>query len=398
MAQSQKKPTPHTRRAIGLPGSSCGWYLADSLRQRDKALIVTPDRKVAEEVLDDLRFFIGSNAATLLPGWDTLPLEPVSPGTSTSAARVLAIDILSSDLPGIVIASADTLTQRVIPPSDIRALSTVLRRGDTIDRRALINLLLDAGFRPAKSVDEIGELSNKGAVLDLFPSTESFPVRLEFSGDTIVRMQSFDSESQRSVSFLDEVRVLPVREFSLGLSFNRPESSSERHTILDKIRQRASETGTHPREVEKILQAIEQRDDYPGLELIQFIATPDLPCLLDIVSDATPIFTIDMLLCQRAIAEEMDSANERAIRLAEEQHLIPKASDIYVDPDNLIEKLTHLTAHEVSSLAPSTSQTDTTNYRAESNIELATRLRTNIGSGSGFAPLKAFLNEWRGKK
>jgi transcription-repair coupling factor (superfamily II helicase) len=150
--------------------------------------------------------------------------------------------------------------------------------------------------------------------------------------------------------------------------------------------------------VEKIIQAIEQRDDYPGLELIQFIATPSLPCLLDVISDDTTVFTIDGFQCQRAIAEYMDSAAERAARLAEEQHLIPTSDNIYVDSETLIATLSQRTAHEVSSLAPSTSQTDTINYRAESNVDLATRMRTNIGSGSAFAPLKAFLNEWRGKK
>jgi transcription-repair coupling factor (superfamily II helicase) len=398
MSHSQKKSAPPTRRAIGLPGSSCGWYLADALRQRDKALIVTPDRKVAEEVLDDLRFFLGNDAATLLPGWDTLPLEPVSPGISTSAARILALDALTSERPGIVVTSADTLTQRTLPADDIRALSTELRRGDSIDRRVLIDLLLDAGFRPSKSVSEIGEFSNKGAVLDLFPSTESLPVRLEFAGDTIVRMQSFDSESQRSSAVLEQMRILPVREFSLSLTFTRSGTSEERNTLIDRIRHRASETGTHPREVEKIIQAIEQRDDYPGLELIQFIANPTLPCLLDEISDRTTVFTIDGFQCQRAIAEYMDSAAERAQRLAEEQHLIPQCDDIYIDQETLITQLTQRTAHEVSSLAPSTSQTDTTNYRAESNVDLATRMRTNIGSGSAFGPLKAFLNEWRGKR
>ena len=273
-----------------------------------------------------------------------------------------------------------------------------LKRGDCFDRTTLLNRLLDAGFRPARSVAEVGELSNKGAVLDLFPSTQPSPVRVEFSGDTIVRIQSFEPESQRSITFLDEVRILPVREFSLGLRVNPPGGSHERDSILDRIRQRAGETGTHPREVDKIIQAIENRDDYPGLELIQFIGSPDLPCLLDIISDATTVFTIDGFQCQRVIAEYMDSASERATRLAEEQHLIPRSADIYIDPSTLIEALTNLTAFEVSSLSPSTSQTDTTNYRAESNIDLATRLRTNIGSGSAFGPLKAYLNEWRGKK
>jgi transcription-repair coupling factor (superfamily II helicase) len=381
------------KRAIGLAGSSCAWYLATALKQRSRALIVAPSRKVAEEVFDDLRFFVGTSEVIFFPGWDTLPLEPVSPGVDTSAARIRAIHALCTTDSAIVVTSADALLQRIIPPDEIAQLSTHLSLGDSICREALVSLLIDGGYTPSKGVADVGEISLKGAVIDIFPITSATPIRLEFNEGRIVRMQGFDPDSQRSTHDLYSITILPVREFSLSLSFE-----AERESITNRLKERAAATGTHPREAEKVIQAMENREDHPGLELIQFIARPSLPTLLDAIPQDTAVFTIDSFQCHRFMSEFIESAEDRANRLAEEQHLIPQATDAYLSADEGIEKLTGATTFEVSSIAPATLQQETTNFRAESNVDLATRMRTNIGSGSAFTPLKGFLNEWRGKK
>lgn len=387
--------TPNTlnHRVIGLPGSSAAWYVASVLREDPRALIVAPVRKVAEEIFEDLRFFLGESGILFFPGWDTLPLEPVSPGVETSATRIRAMRALSKGDPIAVIASADSLLQRVIPPADLDRLSTRVSLGDLCDRQALFSLLLDGGFSPVKAVHEVGHVASKGAVLDLFPSTSLAPLRLEWAEGRIVRMQAFDPESQRSSRDVESVDIIPVREYSLALHFERDKSE-----IASRIKERATETGTHAREVEKILQAIEQRDEYPGLELAQFIAYPSLPTLLDVTSSDTRVLCIDSFQCYRSMREFRDNAEERSIRLAEEQHLIPRASDMYVDVDSCSNGIASRVTHEISSISTPQSEDSVRNVRAETNTDLATRMKTSVGSGAAFAPLRAFLNEWRAKK
>lgn len=384
------------QRVIGVPGSAASYYISTILRDAPKALIVTPSRKVAEEVCDDLRFFLGNDSVTFLPSWDTLPLEPVSPGVDTSAERIRALHTLTCSNTGIVVAAAETLLQRIIPPQDIRALSIVTKLGDLIGREQFISRLLDAGFRHAKSVEEVGEMSVKGAVIDLFPSAEQMPIRIELLNETIVRMRSFDPESQRSLSDKESITILPVRELSLCLTeVYDPINSAHR------IKERATQTGTHARIVEKVVLAMQQREDYPGIELIQFIAHPHLPGILDVVPSNVPICTIDSYQCQRAIDEFSHTARERALRLLEDQHLLPLADEIYLDHDTVVRELSVRTRCEISSIAgpdsPASSPRTLINLRAESVTELATQMRTQIGSGSAFAPLKAFLNQWRKK-
>lgn len=393
-AHEPAHPSPRApRQVIGVPGSAAAYYISTLLRETPKALIVTPSRKVAEETCDDLRFFLGQEAVTFLPSWDTLPLEPVSPGVDTSAERIRALHSLTSTERGVIVTAAETLLQRVLPPHDIRTLTVVLRKGEPIDRAQLISHLIDAGFRNAKSVEEVGEVSVKGAVIDLFPSTERLPVRIEIFDGRIVRMQSFEAESQRSISDRDSITILPVRELSLCLT-----ESYDPLTTVQRIRARATQTGAHTRDVEKISLAIQQREGYPGIELMQFIAHPSLPGVLDILPADILVCTIDSYQCQRAMDDFSHSARERATRLLEEQHLLPLAEEMYLDVDTTVRELSCRSAYEVSSVAGPDSPKATVNLRAESTVELATQMRTQIGSGSAFAPLKAFLNQWRRKE
>lgn len=393
MSHPQEHVPSKPRRVIGLPGSSCAWYVATALESERRAIIVAPTRKVAEELLDNLQFFLGTDRAIFFPSWETLPLEPVSPGTDVSATRIRAIHSLCNQEPCVLVTAADTLVQKIIPPKEIEALSLTLRIGDSIDREQCISLLIDGGYTHAKGVHEIGEMSVKGAVIDIFPSTQVLPVRLECSGNRIVRMQSFDTETQRSVADITCVTILPVKEFSLSLH-DHPHQS----IFTDRIKERASQTGTHTREVEKLLQAISQRDDYPGLELMQFIARPDLPSLFDVIPADTAIFTIDSFQCQRTIEDFLASAHDRALRLTEEQHLIPTTDAIYLSAESAIDQLARRTSCEVASVALTDGESSPTNFRAEATIDIATHMRTTIGSGSAFAPLRKYLNEWRKKK
>jgi transcription-repair coupling factor (superfamily II helicase) len=386
------QPARAARQVIGVPGSAAPYYIATLLREAPKALIVTPSRKVAEEVCDDLRFFLGQDAVSFLPGWDTLPLEPVSPGVDTSAERIRAIYALTSARNSVVVTAAETLLQRVIPPHDIRALTISLSKGNTIDRTHLVSHLIDAGFRHAKSVEEVGEVSVKGSVIDLFPSTENLPVRIELLEGMIVRMQSFEPESQRSLADRDSITILPVRELSLCLT-----ETYHPATTVQRIKARATQTGAHTRDVEKISLAIQQREGYPGIELMQFIAHPSLPGVLDILPRDLLVCTIDSYQCQRAMDDFSHAARERAGRLLEEQHLLPLAEEIYVDVDMTVRELSCRSSYEVSSVAAPDAPKATVNLRAESTVELATQMRTQIGSGSAFGPLKAFLNQWRRK-
>ena len=390
--EKTSKTGPHdlATRVIGVSDSAASYFLATLFDKHPQMLIVTPNRKLCEEIYRDLCFFLGEERVAHCPNWDTLPLEPVSPDTEISAERIKIFHTLQSQEDCVVVISAETLLQRIIPTTDIKKLSFSLSTGTISNRDELVEKLLDAGFSPAKTVYDIGQFSLKGAVIDLFPSTTKEPVRIEFKSNTIKDIRYFDKETQRSSNSLNAVDILPVKEFSLHIK----ELYSPQDIDL-KIRQRASHTGTHPREVDKIISAIGCDEHYPGLELMQNIVHDSLPGILDILPDTAALCVVDTNRCQNSIEEFSAIAEERAIRLAHEQHLTPEAHTAYLDETLLNTQLSTRSNYEISSVTSIVRAEDTINLRAENTTDLATKMRTRVGSGSAFAPLKGFLNVWR---
>jgi hypothetical protein len=138
---------------------------------------------------------------------------------------------------------------------------------------------------------------------------------------------SFDSESQRSLSALATVQILPVKEFPLSEWYRASPGN-----IAATLKERAATIGSPPREVEKVLQALDQGSEYPSLELLQYLLAPALSSFLEVLPSDARVFTLDAMRIERAAHELAESAEERAQRLLDEQHLIPLAREVYLEP------------------------------------------------------------------
>jgi transcription-repair coupling factor (superfamily II helicase) len=378
------------RKILGLHGSAPAWFIADVLRDAPRAVIVCPDKRLVDEITEDLHFFRGGKPPTIFSPWETLPLEPVSPGVEISAQRIQALHAMRTKGSFLVVTSADALVQKVIAPDSFEDMLITLKQGGILHRDRFIHTLIDGGFRNSKSVVRVGEVSAKGSVIDFFPSTTSQPIRVQYDHDRIVRLQTFDPESQRSLNDITAVEILPVREFSLPLWYSQAQDD-----VIKAFKSRATETQTPSREVEKVLHAIDQNADYPGLELLQYIAAPLLPSFLDLIPPDTTVFILDKFQTLRAMEDFIERAHERGERLREEQHLIPRATDVYVDFDLISSKLQDATHYELATVADVDPEAVTENVRSESILDLSTKMRTSIGSGAAFEPLKEFLDQWR---
>src|SRR5439155_6278519 len=112
----------------------------------------------------------------------------------------------------VVIASAAALLPRVSAPRRLRNVSIDLRPGQDIAPTDLAELLVDAGFSREDPADQHGEFAVRGGILDVFPAGEAHPVRLEFVGDTIESLRTYDPATQRSIAPIDQLTVVPLRD------------------------------------------------------------------------------------------------------------------------------------------------------------------------------------------
>ena len=184
-------------------------------------LVASPTAAEAERLAHDLAAFCGEQAdVELLPAWETLPFERVSPGVETMGRRLQAIWRLGAGESGrlvrpvVVVASVRSLLQRLGAGVE-DAEPVVVRAGDEVDVEVLLRRLVDAGYRREYQVEHRGEVSLRGGILDVFPSTADAGVRVDCFGDEVERLTEFDVADQRSVRDLESVEIFGCRELAI---------------------------------------------------------------------------------------------------------------------------------------------------------------------------------------
>jgi transcription-repair coupling factor (superfamily II helicase) len=203
----------------GLKGSSMA-YLLSLWRECVKGplLVVTPHLRDTEYLFEDFRFFQkrDDEIACLFPQWETLPYDDIPPHPEIIRERVNCLFRLSGDEDAVVFTSVKGLMQKVLLSSDLKRSIYSLVKGDEIDRDDLIRFFNDTGYTSAKVVEERGDFSLRGAIIDCFSPLYEEPLRFEFDGDRLESIRRFDVESQRSIRRpeMERATLLPARDIS----------------------------------------------------------------------------------------------------------------------------------------------------------------------------------------
>ena len=210
-----------TRSVSGLSSAAKGMFAAAAALRGTTILVVPSDADV-ETMTADSRFF-----ATALAGWsdpeverlvlpfpshEVDPYRGLAPHFDVASARARALHALASGQARLVIASAAALLPKVSTPERLGTVSLTITSGTEISPVDLGDLLTAAGYTRQDPVDETGEFCIRGGVVDLYPAGAAHPVRLEFVGDTIESVRTYDPASQRSIAALDQIGIVPLQE------------------------------------------------------------------------------------------------------------------------------------------------------------------------------------------
>jgi transcription-repair coupling factor (superfamily II helicase) len=166
--------------------------------------------------LAQLPSFLGS--PLFYPSWEVLPHEARLPHVDVISERLETLVALSQKpLPQatIVVANLTALLERTLLPSELERRTRRLQKGDRTDPLDLIEWLEDQGYEPEAQVTQKGEISLRGGIVDLWPLTSRFPVRLEFFGDELDSLRLFDPITQISREQTGEIIVPPGGELGL---------------------------------------------------------------------------------------------------------------------------------------------------------------------------------------
>lgn len=200
---------------VSVPDVARPLFIAalNRLTGRRPLLIAAPTAAEAERIAGDLIPLLGSEAVELFPAWETLPFERVSPNLETMGRRLRVMWRLRTDDESlsVVVAPVRALVQRLGPHvEDVEPI--ILSAGEQIDRDALLQRLVAAGYRREYQVELRGEVAVRGSIVDVYPSTADHPVRIDLWGDEVERLSGFSVTDQRSTRDLETVTIFPARE------------------------------------------------------------------------------------------------------------------------------------------------------------------------------------------
>ncbi|WP_419913388.1 transcription-repair coupling factor [Hoeflea sp.] len=202
-----------------VPSGTEPLILAEAARKGRAVAYILSDGQRMADVAQNLEFVAPDIPVLQLPGWDCLPYDRVSPSPDTAARRLSALGRLAdhneSPDAAIVLVSINALMQKVPPRSELAGLSFQARPGNQIRMDDLAERLSNNGFDRVPTVREVGEFAIRGGILDAFLPGYEEPLRLDFFGDTLESVRSFDAASQRTTSQAKEFVLQPMSEVSL---------------------------------------------------------------------------------------------------------------------------------------------------------------------------------------
>jgi transcription-repair coupling factor (superfamily II helicase) len=212
------------RVVSGLTASASALYVAAAAQALPHGVVlyVVPHDSDLEETVADATFFVSAleglstaaadRAVLPFPSHEVDPYRGLAPHVGVTSARARALHAIARGTARVVVASAAALLPRVSTPNRLLSVSIDLKPGQDIAPTDLGELLVDAGFTREDPADEHGEFAIRGGILDVFPAGEAKPVRLEFIGDTIESLRTYDPSTQRSIVAIDQVTIVPLRD------------------------------------------------------------------------------------------------------------------------------------------------------------------------------------------
>jgi transcription-repair coupling factor (superfamily II helicase) len=202
-----------------------------SKKQGQCVLLLTAQAWAAQRLYDEVKYFAPSLRSFLLPDWETLPYDTLSPHQDLISERLNTLYSLQSNKADLIIAPVTTALAKIAPPSYLAANTFFFDKGQKLDEAQLRHQLVVAGYESVSQVVKPGELCIRGGLIDIFPMGAVLPLRLDLFGDEIESIRTFDPDNQRSVYPVDRVRMLPGREFP----FDEPSRSAFRNRWRERF-------------------------------------------------------------------------------------------------------------------------------------------------------------------
>jgi len=202
---------------FGLSGSQRNLLAAGLIGEEEAtSLVVTPDEQEAVKTARDLSTLLPDVQVCRFPAWEVLPYQVYAQSKEVLSQRLKVLEGLCKGERQVIVTSAQALVRRLGPPGKFCRNGISVTVGNVLEPEKFIQQMVSWGYERVDMVEDGGQFSSRGGIVDIFPMTASEPVRVEFFDDEVNSIRRIDVETQRSKEMLVKVEIYPAREIVIG--------------------------------------------------------------------------------------------------------------------------------------------------------------------------------------
>lgn len=314
----------------GLEGSSKSYIIFELSKRLERPILyLVSSKEIGESVAEDIAFYSGEK-------------QPLLQRKQLSSKGVL-FSSLSNEMPEriswlhfatekrILLAEAPAILEKRIPKEVFQDSIIQIQKGSELSRDDFISNLIQMGYVCADFVEKIGEVSLRGAIVDLFSPGFENPIRLEFIGDEIGSIRYFSVDDQKSMGKIESITVLPASEIIL--------SAETINQSLSYIRKKAEEQETPASAKLSLIEDIEKGTRFPEIEWLLPSFYLNLTTVFDYIPDDALIVFDDLEEISKSIESSINSLSETKSSLKKHIKIIPDISELYLTENQLKDEI-----------------------------------------------------------
>ncbi|MCF8094550.1 MAG: transcription-repair coupling factor [Desulfobacteraceae bacterium] len=313
----------------GAAGAERAYMLSRLSRRLGRPLfVVVSGTTQGEKLIQDIAFFSGTDEAPpvyLFSPYNILPFKRIAYHNETAARRIRILYQLAvgGNMPAIVVAPVETLLQRIIPRRELCDYAELVMVNEETDRDRLVEKLNAGGYAHTAMVEEPGEYSIRGGILDIFSPMYENPMRIEFFGDTVDSLRFFSASTQRKTASAQEAVVLPAREAILY--------KHQVDTVLERARDQRIKSGLDRSAEDDFVQRLRSEGVFAGIEgLLPFIY-PEPDTVFDYLPDQALMVEFDAPEIEHAARKKEDLATRNYVSACSDNRMCVPPEQIYQD-------------------------------------------------------------------
>jgi len=381
----------------GLSSSSRAYWAARLFKSiKFPVCVVLSSAGEAEIFIEDLRFFLKNDrdAVIYFPPYNILPFKFLAYHNETAANRIRALyRMLALQKPSLIVTTVDAFLQKVVPKQVLNSYSELVISGEELDRDNLIEKLNAGGYVRSAIVEEPGDYSVRGGILDLFSPLYPDPLRLDLFGDMVESIRLFSAVNQRTIKEISEAVVLPAREIILP--------KAELEQIITRVRKRAAGLPIPVSRVRELVDRIKHEGIFPGIESMMSMIYPELGTFFDYVPHGTVQVVIEPAQLEKAARDLLDQTKENYLASSRAGNFCVAPQDLYLKWTELKNLLSRgkMAIARMLPVAGDTKALGGHLHQWAVNVESSpgTIIQPKAGTSHGemFAPLVNWINEQR---